>query len=225
MKACARSSIVDEGSKDGFRSRGQVASVCPLLIGEVKPVSVSRSRRGGRLEGCGTNGRDVFRSARPALVECQPVRASHDGLLRIVVAHHRWARVDVAAVLKADTGLEVVGEASHDRDVLSIVRSTRPDVVLLGTRIPDHDGLGCLSLLRECHPEAKVIVCSASPDLDHIENVFRLGASGCILSTIAPAELAAAIRMVVEAAEYHARGTIHEDAAVHLLGVEVRDLN
>jgi CheY-like chemotaxis protein len=216
---------VDEGSKDGFRSRGQVASVCPLLIGEVKPVSVSGSRRGGRLEGSGRNGTDVCRSARPALVESEPVRAARAKLLRIAVADLRCARVDVAAVLKADTGLEVVGEASHDRDVLSITRSTGPDVVLLGTRIPDHDGLGCLSLLRECHPEVKVIVCSASPDLDHIENVFRLGASGCILSTIAPAELAAAIRRVVEAAEYHARETIHEDAAVQLLGVEDRDLN
>jgi DNA-binding NarL/FixJ family response regulator len=150
---------------------------------------------------------------------------SSDRLLRIVVADHRLARVGVAAALKAETDLEVVGEASYDTDVLSITRLAGPDVVLLGTRIPDHDGLGCLSLLRERHPEVKVIICSASADLDHIEAVFRLGASGCILSTIAPAELAAAIRRVVEAAEYHAGVTIHEDAAAHLLGLDVQELN
>jgi DNA-binding NarL/FixJ family response regulator len=150
---------------------------------------------------------------------------SNDRLLRIVVADHGWARVGVAAALRADPGFELVGEASYDTDVLSITRSAGPDVVLLGPRKPDHGGLSCLSQLRKCHPEVKVIVCSASADLDHIEAVFRLGAAGCILSTIAPAELAAAIRRVVEATEYHASVPIHEGAAAQLPGLEVRDLN
>jgi DNA-binding NarL/FixJ family response regulator len=151
---------------------------------------------------------------------------SRDRPLRIVVVDHRWIRrVAVAAALKADASLEIVGEVPCGRDVLSITRSAAPDVVLLGTRIPNDDGLSCLSLLRECHPEVKVIVCSASADLDHIETVFRLGASGCILSTIAPVELAAAIRRVVEAAEYHAGRDDPRGAPAHLLGLEARELN
>jgi DNA-binding NarL/FixJ family response regulator len=143
-----------------------------------------------------------------------------------MVVDDRWIfRVALAAALKADTSLEIVGEVPCGPDVLSITRSAAPDVVLLGTRIPNHDGLGCLSLLRECHPEVKVIVCPASADLDHIEAVFRLGASGCILSTIAPVELAAAIRTIVEAAEYQAGVPINEGAPAHLLGMEARELN
>jgi DNA-binding NarL/FixJ family response regulator len=136
-----------------------------------------------------------------------------------MVVDDQWIRrVAVAAALKADTSLEVVGEVPCGRDVLPLTRSTAPDVVLLGTRILNHDALGCLSLLRESHPEVKVIVFSASRDLDHIEDVFRLGASGCILSTIAPLELAAAIRRIVEAAEYRAGAPIHEGAPAHLSG-------
>jgi DNA-binding NarL/FixJ family response regulator len=154
------------------------------------------------------------------------VGVSRDRPLRIVVVDHRWfPRVGVATALKAETSLEVVGEAACGTDVLSITRSAAPDVVLLGTRIPNHDGLACLSLLRECHPEVKVIVCSASADLDHIEAAFRLGASGCILSTIAPAELAGAIRRVVEAAEYRAGLTIDEGAPTQPSGLEARELN
>lgn len=154
-------------------------------------------------------------------VERESVRVSRDRLLRIVVVDHQWIRrVALAAALKTDPSVEVVGEVPFGTDVLSITRSAAPDVVLLGTRIPNHDGLSCLSLLRECHPEVKVIVCAASADLDHIEAVFRLGAAGCILSTIAPLELAGAIRRVVEAAEYQAGVTIHEGAPAHVLGLE-----
>jgi DNA-binding NarL/FixJ family response regulator len=127
-----------------------------------------------------------------------------DKLLRVVVAaDHPLIRVGVATALKTDVGLDVVGEVSAGTDVLSITRSAGPDVVLLATHRREHDGLVCLSRLRESYPEVKVIVCSGSADPDHIEAVFRHGASGCILSTIAPTDLAAAVRRVVEAAEYH----------------------
>ncbi|HEX4679782.1 MAG TPA: response regulator transcription factor [Gaiellaceae bacterium] len=143
-----------------------------------------------------------------------------------MVVDDQWIRrVAVAAALKADTSLEIVGEVPCGSDVLSLTRSAAPDVVLLGTRIPNQDGLGCLSLLRECHPEVKVVVFSASADLDHVEDVFRLGASGCILSTIAPLELAAAIRRIVEAAEYQASAPFHKSAPAHLSGLEARELN
>jgi DNA-binding NarL/FixJ family response regulator len=151
-------------------------------------VSDFGSRRGRRLEDYEGNKADVC----------------GDRLLRVVVAaDHPSIRVGVATALKADVGLDVVGEASAGADVLSITRSAGPDVVLLGTDSREDDDLVCLSRLRESYPEVKVIVCFGSADLDAIEAVFRLGAAGCILSRIAPTDLAAAVRRVVEAAEYH----------------------
>jgi DNA-binding NarL/FixJ family response regulator len=173
-------------------------------------VSGFASRRDERLEGYQGNKADVCGGR----------------LLRIVVAaDHPLIRVGVTTALKADVGLEVVGEASAGTDVLSITRSAGPDVVLLAPQRRKDGGLGCLSRLCECYPEVKVIVCSGSADPDHIEAVLRLGASGCILSTIAPADLAAAVHRVVEAADYHALGTpaIKQDAPAHLLGLTVRE--
>jgi CheY-like chemotaxis protein len=181
---------------EGGEGRSHRIGACWSLLGrEVKAVSSFRLRRDERLgpEGYEGNKADV----------------SGDRLLRIVVAaDHPLIRVGVATALKADVGLDVVGEASAGTDVLSITRSAGPDVVLLATNRREQDGLGCLSLLRERYPEVKVIVCSGSADLDHVEAVFRLGASGCILSTIAPADLAGAVRRVVEAAEYHVLGSL-----------------
>ena len=145
---------------------------------------------------------------------------SNDRLQRIVLADdQRVFRAGVARALRADAGLDVVGEATSIMDVLSIVRSAGPDVVLLGTQARSDSGLGNLTRLRECFPEVKVIVCPASDDLEHIEAAFRFGAVGCVLSTTDPAEIATAVRRVIEATEYraHSAPTIKQVAVARAL--------
>jgi DNA-binding NarL/FixJ family response regulator len=114
---------------------------------------------------------------RPGLAERDPVCVSSDSPLRIVLDDdERMFRAGIASALRADAGLDVVGEATSGTDVFSIIRSVEPDAVLLATRAPEHNRLGRLSRLRECFPEVKVIVCLASADLEQIEAAFRLGA-------------------------------------------------
>jgi DNA-binding NarL/FixJ family response regulator len=149
-------------------------------------------------------------------------------LLRIVVADdHPLMRFGVAMRLRADPGIDIVGEATSDTEALSLAGSAGPDLVLLVTRSRGDDGLGCLSRLRECYPDVKVIICSASADPEHIEAAFRLGASGCVVATIDRAELAAAIRRVVEATEYRplSVSTLDHDGPARFLGVSVRKPN
>jgi DNA-binding NarL/FixJ family response regulator len=162
------------------------------------------------------------------LVERDPLRLSSDRRLRIVLDDdERMFRAGVASALKADAGLEVVAHSTFGMDVFSIIRSVDPDAVLLATRAPEHDGLGRLSRLRECFPELKVIVCPASADLEQMEVAFKLGAAGCVLATIDPAAIAAAIRRVIEATEYRAydRSTIDQELFVELWALKVRESN
>jgi DNA-binding NarL/FixJ family response regulator len=111
-------------------------------------------------------------------------------------------RIAVTKALKADARFDVVGVAAPGTDVLSITRAAGPDVVLLATRSLGSESRGCLARLCECHPDVKVIVCSASAELEQIERVFRLGACGYVVTPVEPAELVAAIRRVVEGAGY-----------------------
>jgi two-component system nitrate/nitrite response regulator NarL len=153
---------------------------------------------------------------------------SSDRPLRIVLDDdERMFRVGIASALKADAGLDVVGETRSGTDVFSIIRSVEPDAVLLATRAPEHHGLGRLSRLRECFPEVKVIVCPESADLEQIEVAFRLGAAGCVLTTIDPFAIASAIRRVIEATEYvgHDVSTIEEELGGRLWDLKVRESN
>ncbi|WP_246301446.1 response regulator [Microbacterium immunditiarum] len=92
--------------------------------------------------------------------------------------------------------LEIVGEASDGREALSVVRASRPDVVLMDIRMPVMDGLTATAeLLRD--PDPPRIVMLTTFDLDEAAaRAIREGASGFLLKDAEPEFLLAAIRTV-----------------------------
>ena len=57
--------------------------------------------------------------------------------------------------LEEADGFEVVGEANNGSDVLPLIRSSNPDVVMLDLRMPKMDGLTCLEQIREKHANVR----------------------------------------------------------------------
>ncbi|MCR2827050.1 response regulator, partial [Microbacterium sp. zg.Y909] len=95
---------------------------------------------------------------------------------------------------------EVVGEASDGREALGVIRSTRPDVVLMDIRMPVMDGLTATAQLLvdpvfDGAPPR--IVMLTTFDLDEAAaRAIRQGASGFLLKDADPEFLLAAIRTV-----------------------------
>lgn len=67
----------------------------------------------------------------------------------------------IASVLASDR-FEVVGVAHDGSDVLPLVSTTRPDVVVLDLSMPGLDGLACLSRIQAQHPKLPVVILTAS---------------------------------------------------------------
>ena len=86
-------------------------------------------------------------------------------------------------------GFAVVGTANSGLQVEPLVSRTRPDLVLLDLHLPGLDGLSCLALLREQHPEATVVVLSGSEDDEMIEQALSGGAVALVREASAPADL------------------------------------
>jgi DNA-binding NarL/FixJ family response regulator len=89
---------------------------------------------------------------------------------------------------------EVVGEVSVGSQVLPAVRETRPDVVLLDLRMPELDGLACLTRLRKHDPAIAVVILSSYSDEGQIEAARAAGACGYIVKTVEPVDLAKVLR-------------------------------
>ena len=108
--------------------------------------------------------------------------------------------------LEEAADLEVVGEARSGSQVLPLIGRHNPDVVLLDIRMPDMDGLTCLELIRQRHPQIKVIILSVFAEPEQIQLALRKGAAGYIVKSINPQDLPSAIRQAVEGTVYHPLG-------------------
>lgn len=65
----------------------------------------------------------------------------------LIVDDEPVARRRVRRLLRADGGVEVVGEAGDGRSALAAIERQRPDVVFLDVQMPELDGFGVLQAL------------------------------------------------------------------------------
>ena len=105
-------------------------------------------------------------------------------------------RMGFRMVLEAQPDLEVVGEAADGREGLDVVRSRRPDVVLMDVRMPVLDGVEATRQLVTEGVSSRVIILTTFDLDEYAFAALRAGASGFLLKDVPPAELAGAIRAV-----------------------------
>ncbi|MDX6283273.1 MAG: hypothetical protein QOH03_4344, partial [Kribbellaceae bacterium] len=67
----------------------------------------------------------------------------------VVVDDEPLIRSGLRAIIDAEADLRVVGEAGDGAEVLSVVRRTQPDVVLMDVRMPAVDGIQATRLLLD----------------------------------------------------------------------------
>ena len=118
-------------------------------------------------------------------------------MTRILLADdHTILRDGIRALLSADPGFDVVGEASNGAEVLALLATNPADVVLMDVQMPVLDGFATIPELRRRFPEVRVLVLTM---LDHESCVARMleaGALGYVLKNAAISEISYAIRTV-----------------------------
>lgn len=115
----------------------------------------------------------------------------------LVVDDHTLFRRGLTALLTADAGLEVVGDAGDAGEAQRKAEKLRPDVILLDNHLPGVTGVSALPSLLAASPGTKVLMLTVSEDEDDLAAALRGGASGYLLKTIDGDALSAAIRRAV----------------------------
>ncbi len=147
--------------------------------------------------------------------------------MRILIAEdHQLMLAGVRQALDLDGGFEIVAEAHYGTQVMPMVSSSRPEVVLLDLRLPGLDGLTCLDRLSDRHPGVAVVIFSATDDPAQIQSAFKRGACGYIVESIDFRDLGSAIRQSIDGNAYHALGlpAMSEDTAAGEAGLTSREL-
>ncbi|OIH93984.1 MULTISPECIES: response regulator transcription factor [unclassified Curtobacterium] len=108
-------------------------------------------------------------------------------------------RAGLRALVDAEPGMAVVGEAGDGDAAVALARSLRPDVVLMDVRMPGTDGLTATRLIGE-DPELDalhVVILTTFEQDDYVFEAIRAGAAGFLVKDTEPAELLRAVRTVV----------------------------
>jgi DNA-binding NarL/FixJ family response regulator len=108
-------------------------------------------------------------------------------------------RAGFGALLDAQDGIEVVGEAADGADAVRQVARLRPDVVLMDIRMPVLDGLAATRRIT-CDPalaDVKVVILTTFELDEYVFEAIRSGASGFLVKDTEPDELVRAVRAVV----------------------------
>ncbi len=113
----------------------------------------------------------------------------------LIVDDHPLTR-DALAALLAQQGFDVVGEAEDGNSAISAAEALQPDLVLLDLTMPDMDGLTALPRIRHRAPSSEVVVLTASDTEENLLAAIRAGASGYLLKTEPPEQIAAFLRGV-----------------------------
>ncbi|MFE1289030.1 response regulator [Streptomyces sp. NPDC058751] len=118
--------------------------------------------------------------------------------IRVVLADdERMVRTALRAILSAEPGLEVVGEAADGAEAVSVVRELRPDVVLMDVRMPGIDGIRATEqILATLDEPPRVVVVTTFENDSYVYDALRAGAVGFLLKRAEADVLVQTVRLV-----------------------------
>jgi DNA-binding NarL/FixJ family response regulator len=116
----------------------------------------------------------------------------------LVVDDQELFRRGLTMLLRAEEGIEVVGEAGDGVEGVALAASTAPDVVLLDIRMPKRSGIEACQEIKEAVPAAKIIMLTSSDEEADLYEAVKNGASGYLLKDSSIDEVAQAVRVVAD---------------------------
>ena len=126
-------------------------------------------------------------------------------MIRVAVADDQAIlRGGLAALLRLEPDLEVVGEAATCAGTLEMVRQAEPDVLLLDVQMPagadgaPADGIGVAERLRGADGAPRIIVLTTFGRAGYLRRTMEAGAAGFMVKDTPVERLVDAIRRVHE---------------------------
>jgi DNA-binding NarL/FixJ family response regulator len=117
--------------------------------------------------------------------------------MRVLIADdHPVFRGGLRAMLEVEEDVEVIGEAGTGTEVLSLVDSLRPDLVMMDLNMPELDGVAATRQIARDHPGVRILVLTMFDDDDSVFAAMRAGAHGYLLKGASPVDVRHAVHVV-----------------------------
>lgn len=123
--------------------------------------------------------------------------------VRILVADdHDVVRHGLRALIEAQPGWEVCGEATNGQDATEMAKDLTPDIAILDVSMPLLNGLEATRLIRKVSPGTEVLIFTMHESEQLIREVLAAGARGYLLKSDTGRSLVAAVEALASHRPY-----------------------
>jgi len=120
----------------------------------------------------------------------------------LLIENQTLTRIGVKTILSAQDDIEIVGEATNGAEGFGLFKQLKPDVVILGLRLPDSCAIDDLGNYFTENNKAKIIVLAEHAGDAEISRSLKKGALGYVCKDVSEIELVTAIRTVAAGKKY-----------------------
>jgi len=118
-------------------------------------------------------------------------------MIRVVIADdHPIFRQGLKQAIESSQDITVIGEAGDGEAALELVRSSRPDVVVLDIDMPKKNGFAAAKEIRDSEIKVQAIFLTMYDEEDAFNRAVDLGVKGYILKDSAVTDIVAGIKAV-----------------------------
>lgn len=114
----------------------------------------------------------------------------------VIVDDHVLFREGLAAIIRSESDIEIVGQAGSVQEAIATVQALKPDMVLMDFGLPDGTGAEATRAILRAHPECKVVFLTMSEEDEDLIAAIRSGAKGYLLKNMRPSKLVSSLRSV-----------------------------
>ena len=116
---------------------------------------------------------------------------------RVILADdHVLVRHGLRLILEENSGLEITAEVGDGLELLNILHTVTPDLIILDVSMPNLRGIEAIPEIRRIRPNAKVLMLTMHKEEDYLYQAISAGANGYLLKDDAEKELFSAIEHI-----------------------------
>jgi two-component system, NarL family, response regulator DegU len=138
----------------------------------------------------------------------------------LLIEDNRLLRDGIAAMLKKEPDINVVGTIGNGENILLLMGKHKPDILLLDLGLRNQNSLQVVKLSKQNFPETKIIVMDLVPLQADVFEFVQAGVSGFILKDANVAEFFKTIRSVFQGSQVlppHLTGSLFSQIIEHAI--------
>jgi two-component system, NarL family, response regulator DegU len=119
--------------------------------------------------------------------------------LKVYIADdHTFVRKGMTRLLNTFSRIGEVNEASNGKELITLVESNAPDIVILDLEMPVLNGFDCSKHLVDNHPDVKILILTMHTEEVFILNLMELGVHGFLNKNAEPEEVEKALYAIAD---------------------------